>query len=161
MILASPVESIHAVCKALTIGACIGNPRTLLSSSFDFQTAVSFHDSHPAAFPPPAIDIAWQGQPKIVILGESRQVSQQLGVSVLSPLRNHVVRVNDAADQAMCLRNDADLVFPKFDRVVVQYVEQGVILSHGKRKLENSADEERRDRATPHALGIEMGYVGH
>src|SRR5262245_835123 len=58
-------------------------------------------------------------------------------------------------------RNRGKLLFPQGDRVVAQYVKQGIVLDRRERELDDLSDKKRHHTATATPLGLQMRDTRH
>src|SRR5271170_4283705 len=69
--------------------------------------------------------------------------------------------MGDETHESTPLPNHFDLLFPKINRIIVQYLEERIILERSERNLQYFADEVREDRTAPAALRFQMGDIWH
>jgi hypothetical protein len=87
---------------------------------------------HLASIPPPRADLSRQSQPHIPLACKCSPERQAFGVGLACFLFDHVVRVDDEADQAGALQDQVDLCLPSVDGEVARNMEERVILRRGQ-----------------------------
>src|SRR5208283_5157995 len=69
--------------------------------------------------------------------------------------------MNDEGDQPVMFPDEGNLLFPQFDRVVIENLKERVVLRARHRKLNDLSNEIRHDGAATASLRVEMGHVGN
>src|ERR1700751_1797838 len=78
------------------------------------------HDRHPAACPPPAIDIARKGKPDVFTFAQVYQQAKQILIDLYCAWLIQVIRVNENGCQAISGQNNFKLELPQIDRPCIQ-----------------------------------------
>src|SRR6478672_10766648 len=97
--------------------------------ALDAPSVARRYKRHLVSVSPPCVNLARKGKPQPVTIAKFGQMAKQIDVHVALATANHVIRMRDDADQPVVLADQANLLFPQRDRVVVQDVKQRVVLN--------------------------------
>ena len=136
--------------------------RALSDSSPSMIQRPPFLDQfHLAARSPPAVNFSGQCHPDFLPLNYLAQIFKQRLVNFPRVGPDQVIRMGDETHEPVSLVNHFDLLFPKINRIIVQYLEERIILDRSQRNLQYFADEVWEDRTAAAALRFQMGDIWH
>src|SRR6266571_4722107 len=117
--------------KPTVLFTCIGYPSSFFAVALDLPAFTVFNQPHFGSLSPPTIHFTRSCCPDALFFPQARQETEQSLIYGSLRRSDHIVWVDNEADQSVLLHDDLDLLFPKIDRKIIENIKQGVILSCG------------------------------